>query len=48
MTLGNSSVTMYIDGHPRTVAPSSQPIGYSITKARGRQPLTSAEMPTCS
>ena len=47
LTLGNSSVTMYIDGHPRTVAPSSQPIGYAITKARGRQPLTSAEMPTC-
>jgi cytoskeletal protein RodZ len=47
LTLGNNSVTMYIDGRPRTVAPSSEAIGYSITKAHGRQPLTSAQMPTC-
>jgi hypothetical protein len=47
VTLGNSSVTMYVDGKPRTVAPSSEAIGYSITKAHGRQPLTSAQMPTC-
>ena len=40
ITLGNSSVTMFVDGMPRTVAPSSEPIGYSITKASGRQPLT--------
>ena len=33
LTLGNSSVTMFVDGTPRTVAPSSQAIGYSITKA---------------
>jgi hypothetical protein len=47
LRLGNSSVTMYIDGRPRTVSPSSEPIGYSITRARGRQPLSSAHMPTC-
>jgi cytoskeletal protein RodZ len=47
ITLGNSSVTMYIDGTPRTVAPSSQAIGYSITKAHGRQPLAAAQLPTC-
>jgi hypothetical protein len=47
LTLGNSSVTMYVDGTPRTVAPSSEAIGYAITKARGRQPLASAQMPTC-
>lgn len=47
LTLGNSSVTMYIDGHARGVAPSSQPIGYSITKARGRQPLAAGRLPTC-
>ena len=47
VTLGNSSVTMYVDGTPRTVAPSSQAIGYSITKARGRQPLPSSQLPTC-
>ncbi|HXR28852.1 MAG TPA: helix-turn-helix domain-containing protein [Solirubrobacteraceae bacterium] len=47
ITLGNSSVTMYVDGRPRSVPPSSQAIGYSITKARGRQPLQSSELPTC-
>ncbi len=47
VTLGNSSVTMIVDGRPRTVAPSSQAIGYSITKARGRQPLSAGELPTC-
>ena len=44
---GNSAVTMYVDGHPRSVPPSSQAIGYSITKARGRQPLTGGARPTC-
>jgi helix-turn-helix protein len=47
ITLGNSSVTMVVDGTPRTVAPSSQAIGYSITKAYGRRPLTAAQLPTC-
>ncbi len=47
ITLGNSSVTMFIDGTPRTVAPSSQAIGYSITKAYGRRPLTASQLPTC-
>jgi cytoskeleton protein RodZ len=48
ITLGNDSVKMYIDGTPRTIAPSSQAIGYSITKAHGRQPLASAQQPTCT
>jgi len=47
INLGNNSVTMYIDGRPRTVAPSSAAIGYSITKARGRQPLPAGHLPTC-
>lgn len=47
ITLGNSSVTMYVDGQPRSVPPSSQAIGYSITKAHGRQPLAAAQLPTC-
>jgi cytoskeleton protein RodZ len=47
ITLGNSSVTMFVDGTPRTVAPSSQAIGYSITKAYGRRPLTAGQLPTC-
>jgi cytoskeletal protein RodZ len=47
ITLGNNSVTLYIDGHPRPVPSSSQAIGYSITKARGRHTLSSAQQPTC-
>jgi hypothetical protein len=39
--LGNSSVTMYIDGTARAVRRRVEPIGYSITKARGRQTLPS-------
>jgi cytoskeleton protein RodZ len=48
LTLGNSSVTMFVDGTPRTVAPSSQAIGYSITKAYGRRPLAAGKLPTCT
>ena len=48
ITLGNSAVDMTIDGTPRTVAPSSQAIGYSITKALGRQPLPAGQLPTCT
>ena len=47
ITLGNSAVTMFVDGRARTVPPSSQAIGYSITKARGRQPLSAGQLPTC-
>jgi hypothetical protein len=46
VTLGNSAVTMYVDGKPRTVPPSSQAIGYSVTSA-GRHSLSSGQMPTC-
>ena len=47
ITLGNSAVTMFLDGRARSVPPSSQAIGYSITKSRGRQPLAAGELPTC-
>jgi len=47
ITLGNSAVTMFVDGRARSVPPSSQAIGYSITKARGRQPLAAGQLPTC-
>jgi cytoskeleton protein RodZ len=47
VTLGNSSATLTLDGSTRTVAPSSEPIGYSITKAKGRQTLSAAQRPTC-
>jgi cytoskeletal protein RodZ len=47
LNLGNNSVTLFINGRPRSVPPSSQAIGYSITKANGRQPLAAGELPTC-
>jgi cytoskeleton protein RodZ len=45
--LGNSSATLILDGTARPVTPSSEPIGYSITKAHGRRPLAAAQRPTC-
>jgi cytoskeletal protein RodZ len=47
ITLGNNAVTLYIDGRPRTVEASTQAIGYSITKARGRRTLAASQLPTC-
>jgi hypothetical protein len=47
ITLGNSSVTMVVDGTPRSVPASNQAIGYSITKASGRRPLRAGQLPTC-
>jgi hypothetical protein len=46
MTLGNNAVTMYLDGKAMTVPPSSQAIGYSITR-NGRRPLAAGQLPTC-
>jgi cytoskeletal protein RodZ len=48
ITLGNSSVTMFVDGSARTVPPSSTAIGYSITKAAGRRRLHAGSLPTCT
>jgi cytoskeletal protein RodZ len=47
LNLGNNAVTLFINGRPRSVPPSTQAIGYSITKANGRQPLAPGELPTC-
>jgi cytoskeleton protein RodZ len=47
LILGNNAVTLFIDGRPRPVPASSQAIAYSITKARGRQPLAPGQQPTC-
>jgi cytoskeleton protein RodZ len=47
ITLGNSSVKLFIDGSQRTVPPSSQAIGYSITKTGGRHTLPQGQLPTC-
>jgi len=48
ITLGNSSVTMLVDGRARTVPSSSQAIGYTITKASGRKRLPVGRLPTCT
>jgi hypothetical protein len=48
ITLGNSSVTMFVDGHARSVPASSQAIGYAITKAAGRKRLHTGQLPTCA
>jgi hypothetical protein len=48
INLGNSSVIMRIDGVTRTVPPSSEAIGYSITKASGRKRLPPGQLPTCA
>ncbi len=48
MTFGNSSLTMFIDGRARSVPPSSQAIGYSLSKAHGRRSLAAGELPTCA
>lgn len=47
LALGNSSVVMVVDGRDRSVKPSSEAIGYSITRSRGRQPLASGSLPKC-
>jgi transcriptional regulator with XRE-family HTH domain len=47
VTLGNSSVKMFVDGRERPVASSSQAVGYSITKA-GRKRLALGNLPTCT
>ncbi|HUA75170.1 MAG TPA: helix-turn-helix domain-containing protein [Solirubrobacteraceae bacterium] len=46
VTLGNSSVKMFVDGHEREVPASSQAIGYSVTTA-GRKRLKLGNLPTC-
>jgi cytoskeleton protein RodZ len=46
ITLGNNSVTMYVDGKPMTVPASASAIGYSITSS-GRHTLAAGRQPTC-
>jgi cytoskeleton protein RodZ len=47
LTLGNNSVTMFVDGRAKTVPASSDAIGYSITKSTGRHSLQPGQLPTC-
>jgi hypothetical protein len=47
ITLGNNSVTMFVDGKERTVPASAEAIGYSITRANGRRLLRTGQLPSC-
>ena len=47
LTLGNNAALLRINGHPRRVAASDEPIGLQITPRRGRQPLSERERPVC-
>jgi hypothetical protein len=47
ITIGNSSVTMIVNGVPLSVPVSSRATGYSITKSTGRRPLAASQLPTC-
>lgn len=46
ITLGNNAVTLFVNGRPSSVPPSSRAIGYSITTA-GRRVLAPGRSPTC-
>jgi hypothetical protein len=48
LTVGNNAVRLRINGKPRRVAPSEDPIGIEITPQRGRQPLSAARRPGCT
>ncbi len=47
LVLGNASAHLFIDGSLRTVPPSSNAIGYTITKTGGRHKLSAGQLPTC-
>jgi cytoskeleton protein RodZ len=47
LTLGNNGVLLRVNGRPRPVAPSSDPIGIRITPRTGRQPLPASRRPVC-
>ncbi len=47
LTVGNNAVILRINGKPRRLSASSDPIGVEITPARGRQPLSEDERPVC-
>ena len=47
LTVGNNAVILRINGKPRRLSASSDPIGVEITPDRGRQPLSEAKRPVC-
>jgi hypothetical protein len=46
ITLGNSSLSMRVNGHIHTVAPSTNAFGFSITP-RAQRSLPAARLPSC-
>ncbi len=47
LTVGNNAVILRINGKPKRLSASSEPIGVEITPGRGRQPLSDAKRPVC-
>jgi hypothetical protein len=47
LTVGNNAVRLRINGKPKMLPASSDPIGVEITPGRGRQPLTAKKRPLC-
>jgi hypothetical protein len=47
LTLGNNAVVLRINGKPRPVAPSADPIGLQLTPRTGRRPLPANKRPVC-
>jgi cytoskeleton protein RodZ len=47
LTLGNNAVRLRVNGRPKVVAASADPIGLEITPRTGRQPLAASKRPVC-
>jgi cytoskeletal protein RodZ len=47
LTVGNNAVILRINGKPKSLPASSDPIGIEITPGRGRQPLSAKQRPLC-
>jgi transcriptional regulator with XRE-family HTH domain len=47
LTVGNNAVVLRINGRPKRLRASQDPIGVEITRSRGRQPLSAGERPVC-
>lgn len=47
LTVGNNAVVLRINGKPRRLSASQDPIGVEITPSRGRQPLSARTRPVC-
>ncbi len=47
LTVGNNALILRINGKPRRLSASSDPIGVEITPDRGRQPLSESARPVC-